>query len=229
MNSFRRARLVSSVSVAALLLACSVDLCWAIDNSICGLWRTVISRPNGDITVDWKIEPSGSYTVTSSGPGGRQSESGRISTQGNSYSKTTNIGPDNGTFQVISNQKFTTTGRFGYIEWTRVGGGGVRGSFSPYQNDPPMAQSNGYNPDMNPRSAGWAKMGFGQVGTTKDQSGWTPGNKQASANLQGSDLKSLLFSNFPVKGADEVEQFGLPALGKAAAGGMRKRDFRLIQ
>jgi hypothetical protein len=241
------ARVAPALAIATLTLICLADASKALDNQICGLWRTMIQRPNATLTIDWKIEPSGSYTVTSSGPGGKQSETGTISTSGNSYSKTTNIGPDNGTYQIISPQKFVTDGRFGHIEWTRVGSGGVAkapvatfhppvygnsnqpsGAYNSYRNDPPMPVSQGYNPELNPRSKTWEKMGFGQAGTTRDQSGWTPGNNAPVAGLQGADLKTLLFSNFPIKtGGDEVEQFALPELAKAASGGMRKRDFRL--
>lgn len=44
------------------------------------------------------------------------------------------------------------------------------------------------------------------------------------ANLQG-----LLFNDFPLpKTGDEVQQYALPALGRAALGPKKKRDFRLI-
>ena len=104
------------------------------------------------------------------------------------------------------------------------------GSFN-NNSQPTIDQTGGYNPELNPRSKTWERLGFGQAGTTKDQSGWTPHNNSGTvANLQGSSLKALLFSNFPLNGGqDEAEQFALPALGKAAFGGMRKRDFRLIQ
>lgn len=239
-------RVFLGLALSTLIIAGSAP-CFAIDYGICGLWTTTISRPNGNITVDWKIESSGTYTVSSFGPGGKQSENGKISTEGNRYIKTTMIGPDNGTFQIIGPNKFSTNGRFGYTEWTRKGFGGAATAANPFpsvygRNDSyqPRASSNnqaafdqtrGYNPELNPRSKTWEKMGFGQAGTTKDQSGWTQrANSGQVANLQGSDLKSLLFSNFPLKGGqDEAEQFGLPALGKAASGPMRKRDFRLIQ
>ncbi len=140
--------------------------------------------------------------------------------------KTTAIGPDNGTFEITSPNSFSTNGRFGYIQWTRKG---AFGATATQPNGPAIDQTGGYNPELNPRSKTWEKLGFGQAGTTKDQSGWTQ-NRAPVANLQGANLKSLLFSNFPLKGGqDEVEQYGLPALGKAASGPMRKRDFRLIQ
>lgn len=215
-----------SLALTAVIALGTAAACFAIDNGICGLWTTTIYRPNGNIVVEWNIEPSGNYTVTSFGPGGRQSENGRISTEGNRYMKTTAIGPDNGTFQVSGPNNFSTNGRFGLIEWTRKGA-------SAYQGNQGMSidQTRGYNPELNPRSKTWEKLGFGQAGTTKDQSGWTQNtNRGQSTNLQGANLKSLLFSNFPLKGGqDEAEQFGLPALGKAASGPMRKRDFRLIQ
>ncbi len=216
-------KMIRSIVLTAVTTLGSVAACFAIDNGICGLWTTTIYRPNGNIVVEWKIEPSGNYTVTSFGPGGRQSENGRISTEGNRYMKTTNIGPDNGTFQVSGPNNFSTNGRFGYIEWIRKGANTGQ--------NPTFDQTRGYNPELNPRTKTWEKLGFGQAGTTKDQSGWTPNaNSGQTANLQGANLKSLLFSNFPLKGGqDEVEQFGLPALGKAASGPMRKRDFRLIQ
>ncbi len=229
------------------MLAGSAGACFAIDYGICGLWTTTINRPNGNITVDWKIDTSGNYTVTSFGPSGKQSENGKISTEGNRYMKTTLIGPDNGSYQIIGPNKFSTSGRFGYTEWTRKGGGGAAPAANPFpsvygrkdtyrpatvsNNQPAFDQTGGYNPELNPRSKTWEKMGFGQAGTTRDQSGWVPNtNSGQVANLQGANLKTLLFSNFPLKGGqDEAEQFGLPSLGKAASGPMRKRDFRLIQ
>lgn len=140
--------------------------------------------------------------------------------------KTTAIGPDNGTFQVSGPNNLSTNGRFGLIEWTRKGANSYQAN-----QGTSFDQTRGYNPELNPRSKTWEKLGFGQAGTTKDQSGWTQNaNRGQSTNLQGANLKSLLFSNFPLKGGqDEAEQFGLPALGKAASGPMRKRDFRLIQ
>lgn len=221
-------KLVSALGVATVAVLANAIACFAIDSGICGLWTTTIYRPNGNIIVDWQIDPSGNYTVTSFGPGGKQSENGRISTEGNRYMKTTAIGPDNGTFQVTSPNSFSTNGRFGFIQWTRKG---AWGGSSSQPNGPAIDQTGGYNPELNPRSKTWEKLGFGQAGTTKDQSGWTQNaNRSPGANLQGANLKSLLFSNFPLKGGqDEVEQFGLPALGKAASGPMRKRDFRLIQ
>lgn len=51
---------------------------------------------------------------------------------------------------------------------------------------------------------------------------------QAPMPISG-NLQNLLFKDFPLPAVgDEVQQYGLPALGRAAAGGMRKRDFRLI-
>lgn len=264
-------RYFQPLGLALLLLctiACSASL--AIDKGICGTWKTTLHTPRGDIEITWKIDPSGSYTVSSRGASGSMSENGRISTDGNRYMKTTNIGPDNGTFTVMSGNQFSTTGRFGYTEWNRVGGGpsiasGSSSRYTPanaygqsgggykpgsynsgsgsynsgggsykgsYVEGQQYKQTNGYDPSMNPRSEQWAKMGFGTAGNTKDQSGWKPRNESAirSANLDSADLKTLLFSNFPIRGGgDEVEQFGLPALGRAAAGGMRKRDFRSIQ
>lgn len=237
-------------TVLPLLLAWgfAAPRCLALtDRAICGSWKTVIHRPNGvDIPVEWRIEPSGAYTVTSFGPDGKRSETGRITTEGSRYFKTTNIGPDNGTFQVLNNREFTTTGRFGFVEWTRNDGAPAADSSSswghkPYEtgfgNSNPY-QTGGYNPELNPRSKTWEKLGFGTAGTTRDQSGFDYSSNALKAygggggggGFRGADLKTLLFGNFPIKGGgDEVEQFGLPALGQAAAGGMRKRDFRLIQ
>ncbi|MGD9680494.1 MAG: hypothetical protein AB7W16_04855 [Candidatus Obscuribacterales bacterium] len=236
----RRCRLYLSLALAALCMTVLAESSFAIDQMICGQWRTYIRRPNATLTIDWHIEPSGRYTVTSSGPGGKQTESGTISTRGGSYSKTTNIGPDNGTYQVINPDKFVTDGRFGHIEWTRVAGGVAKAPVSTFvpptygnsgntrSNYQQVPASQGYNPDFNPRSKAWENMGYGKACTTRDQSGWTPGNNAPVAALQGADLKTLLFSNFPLKGgSDEAEQFALPELAKAAAGGMRKRDFRL--
>lgn len=42
-------------------------------------------------------------------------------------------------------------------------------------------------------------------------------------------LQSLLFNDFPLPATgDEVQQYALPALGRAALGPKKKRDFRLI-
>lgn len=84
---------------------------------------------------------------------------------------------------------------------------------------------------MNPGGEKWIKMGFGQR-QSKDTSGWKPKQPSGagSASAPSGDLKTLLLSGFPIPAVgDEVEQFGLPALGRAAFGGQRKRDFRLIQ
>lgn len=237
--------LFAALTVAIAAVIGVAGECLAIDKGICGTWSTTINRPNGNIYIEWKIDPSGNYVVSSRGASGSMSETGKISTEGNRYYKTTKIGPDNGTFNVMGPRSFSTTGRWGFTEWTRVDGGGGGSSYggggggsynnprayqSTQQYSTPGTGSGGYDPDMNPRSKKWEQMGFGAAGTTKDQSGWTQNKGRGPANLQGADLKTLLFSSWPLptKG-DEVEQYGLPALGKAAAGGMRKRDFRLIQ
>lgn len=274
MKNIFRVKFAAVLSCAiALAGTVAVECLAAADTAICGKWRTVINRPGGQsITVDWTIEPSGNYKVSANG----QYETGTMTTTGNSYVKTTNIGPDRGTYQVMSDREFSTTGKFGYTVWTRVGGGagggatiasaknaisnvynkykdaygggsggGGYGSSGSYNQSSGYDQSSnnsydptkGYDPGMNPRSQKWAAMGFGQAGTTKDQSGFdyaaadrASRGYSAGSAFAGQDLKSLLFGNFPIKsGGDEVEQFGLPALGKAAAGGMRKREFRLIQ
>lgn len=236
-------RLGAAAAISALIATSFAvgDASAITDKGICGTWQTTLSRPNGDILIEWKIDPTGNYTVTSRGPGGNMSENGRITTDGSRYFKTTNVGPDNGTFRVMSANQFSTTGRWGYTEWTRKGGAGSSGGYgggggggyggggygsggSGYGG----GGGGGYDPSMNPGGEKWINMGFGKR-QSKDTSGWKP-KSPGSVSVPGGDLKTLLLTGFPIPpSGDEVEQFGLPALGRAAFGGQRKRDFRLIQ
>lgn len=230
--------LISALIVTGVAVG---DASAVTDKGICGTWQTTLSRPNGNIIIEWKIDPSGNYTVSSHGPGGAMTENGRITTEGGRYFKTTNVGPDNGTFKVMSGTQFSTTGRWGYTEWTRKGAGGGSGyggggGGSGYGgggggNYSGGGGGGGYDPSMNPGGEKWIKMGFGQR-QSKDTSGWKPKPNygSGSGSAASGDLKTLLLGGFPIPPAgDEVEQFGLPALGRAAFGGQRKRDFRLIQ
>lgn len=238
---FSLSRRLSAAAAISALIATSFavgDASAITDKGICGTWQTTLSRPNGDILIEWKIDPSGNYTVTSRGPGGNMSENGRITTDGSRYFKTTNVGPDNGTFRVMSANQFSTTGRWGYTEWTRKGGAGSSGGYgggggygsggSGYGGGGGGGGGGGYDPSMNPGGEKWINMGFGKR-QSKDTSGWKP-KSPGSVSVPGGDLKTLLLTGFPIPpSGDEVEQFGLPALGRAAFGGQRKRDFRLIQ
>ncbi len=225
-------RLGAAAAISALIATSFAvgDASAITDKGICGTWQTTLSRPNGDILIEWKIDPTGNYTVTSRGPGGNMSENGRITTDGSRYFKTTNVGPDNGTFRVMSANQFSTTGRWGYTEWTRKGGAGSSGGYGGGGGGGygVGGGGGGYDPSMNPGGEKWINMGFGKR-QSKDTSGWKP-KSPGSVSVPGGDLKTLLLTGFPIPpSGDEVEQFGLPALGRAAFGGQRKRDFRLIQ
>lgn len=103
----------------------------------------------------------------------------------------------------------------------------------------PQVVPGAYDPRWNP--ANFASQttpqnnGYYQAPVSQAYNPWTQ-KTNANPSYDGSgppisgDLQGLLTKDFPLPASgDEVQQFGLPALGRAAAGGMRKRDFRMIQ
>lgn len=248
------ALLVATLLVSALLaicVACAGCLAASIDPALCGTWKTVVKRPEGAAFLEWTIQPDGNYTATVKTNGSERTESGTMTTDGYRFVKTSSQGVVTGTYKTLSSRTFSTTGELGLTEWTRVQGtaSSQPNLFPSVYGQTGSGQKYGHAGFGQSREGGGVVSKFGQYpmaggsqststadassppsGTAKSGSGQQEYKPASNDSPQTAELKKLLFTNFPLPArGDEVEQFGLPALGKAADGGMRKRDFRLIQ
>lgn len=235
--------------LAALLLVLTVSCasCFAaVDPALCGTWKTVVKRPEGAAYLEWTIQEDGNYTATVKTNGSERTESGTMTTDGYRFVKTSTQGVVTGTYKTLSSRSFSTTGELGLTEWTRVQGTAASqpNLFPSVYGQTGSGQKYGHAGYGQSREGGNVVSKLGQYPMAADSSSGTSPSSNTNTNSntnsspssssndspQSAQLKDLLLTKFPLPAlGDEVEQFGLPALGKAASGDMRKRDFRLIQ
>lgn len=228
--------LVTASLMAMLLvlgIACTSCLA-AVDPALCGTWKTVVKRPEGAASLEWTIQEDGNYTATVKTNGSERTESGTMTTDGYRFVKTSAQGVVTGTYKTLSSRSFSTTGELGLTEWTRVQGTATSqpNLFPSVYGQTGSGQKYGHAGYGQSREGGNVVSKLGQYPMAADSSSGSNPSSSSSTNdsPQSAQLKDLLLTKFPLPAlGDEVEQFGLPALGKAASGDMRKRDFRLIQ
>lgn len=161
-------------------------------------------------------------------------------TNGNSYGPNSSQGYGN---NYGSNSSTSYGTSYGANSSNGYGNSGAN-SYSHSASNPSSAGQvvpGAYDPRWNP--ANFDKQttpqnnGYYKAPPVKAYNPWAPENMNPRAFYSKgtdapmpADLQRLLVNDFPLPAnGDEVQQFGLPALGRAAAGGMRKREFRMIQ
>lgn len=223
--------LTATLAALLLFLTISCASCFAaVDPALCGTWKTVVKRPEGAAYLEWTIQEDGNYTATVKTNGSERTESGTMTTDGYRFVKTSAQGVVTGTYKTLSSRSFSTTGELGLTEWTRVQGTVTSqpNLFPSVYGQTGSGQKYGHAGYGQSREGGNVVSKLGQYPMAADSSSGS--NPSSNDSPQSAQLKDLLLTKFPLPAlGDEVEQFGLPALGKAASGDMRKRDFRRIQ
>ncbi len=110
------------VFMLPLLLAASSCTAPKVDPGLVGTWELNVPNADGVARWVWDIQAAGLYEFHAEGPGGVPSHRGTFEARNGQYvlRSTTIAWVDTGTYQLISHDTLSATGKLGTASWTRV-------------------------------------------------------------------------------------------------------------